>query len=339
MAELSYDFVIFGSTPFASILAGILAQSTNKRVLRVGAKPSPQRLERRLDLALPVASRPQTWDVLLGGEDEIRSLLRQIGAPDALIPKDVQIVCDTDARIAFTGHLAHVAAAAGLKVARRGSGFVLGAVPVFRAERAREKIEDWLTATGVRSIEPHEVRLQVQDEHASLVGPSGQMSGDIIVLADDQAVLELPPAYRPTLLRSEELTSSLVSRTKLPAAVQLFPDRGIALLQQDDGSVMALIGGAAQIDARLGASLPGPFPITRLATGRSHRAVTADGAPLIGALTASGFMVAAGLGDAAVFFAPALARHLAGTASVPEARWFAAHAPSAPRDFVSEAIS
>jgi hypothetical protein len=336
----TYDFAIFGSTPFAAILAGSLARQA-KRVLRVGSRASPQRLPRRFDLALPLATRPQTWDLLVEGVREIRALLLGMGAPDALLPIDVRIEPDTEASAAFVGHVSHMALAHGLKPSRNGRATQWRGVTVLRSERAEGKISDWLAAAGVRSIDPHEVRMSFGASDAtSLTGPDGEIAAGMVVVADDTAILELPADLRPASLRAEELTTTLVGKTSaFGSPVALFPDRGVSLMQRDDGSVLVLVSGNADIEARLASAFAGPFPIARLATGRTHHLVSVDGAPLIGRLNHSGLMAAAGLGNAATFFAPALARHLIGNATPAETEWFAAHDPAQPRALVTEAFS
>jgi hypothetical protein len=340
VAGTTYDFAIFGSTPFAAILAGSLARH-GKRVLRVGSRASPQRLSRRFDLALPMATRPQTWSVLSEGAREIRALLLAMGAPDALIPVDVRLETDTDASAAFASHMSHLALAHGLKPSRKGPSTRWRNVTVLRSERAEDKIADWLAAAGVRSIDPHEVRMSfATSDTTSLIGPDGDISAGTVIAADDVAILELPADLRPPILRAEELTTTLVGKIRpLNAPVALFPDRGVSLMQRDDGSVLALVSRSDDIEARLASVFSGPFPIARLATGRTHHLVSIDGAPLVGALNHSGLSAAAGLGNAAIFFAPALARHLTGGASKMEADWFAAHDPARPREPVTEAVN
>jgi len=340
VALATYDFAIFGSTPFAAILAGCLARQ-GKRVLRVGSRASPQRLLRRIDLALALATRPGTWDVLMRGATEIRSLLQAMGAPDSLVPVNVRIDHDTEAGRAFAGHMLHTARAFGLKPTRRGSSLLWRGVAMVRAERAEDKIADWLAAAGVRSIEPHEVRLSFSASDAtSLAGPDGDIAPGRVVLAEDAAILELPADLRPGALRSEELTTTLVAKVRpFGEPIVLFPERGVSLLQREDGTVLALVSGSADLEARLASAFPGPFPIARLATGRTHHLESIDGAPLIGALGHAGLFAAAGLGNAAVFFAPALARHLTGTATPAEAEWFNAHDPARGRDDITEALS
>jgi len=340
VAVATYDFAVFGSTPFAAILAGCLARQ-NKRVLRVGSRASPQRLSRRLDLALPMATRPATWDVLMRGVPEIRSLLQAMGAPDAMVPANVRIKVDTEAGRAFAGHMSHMALAFGLKPSVRDSSTEWRSIPSLRAERAEDKVADWLSAAGVRSIDPHEVRLSFGSPDATtLTGPDGDIAAGSVILAEDAAILDLPADLRPAALRSEELTTTLVAKVKgLPAPIALFPERGVSLLQREDGSVLGLVSGSGDFEARLASTLPGPFPIARLATGRTHHLESIDGAPLIGPLGHTGLFAAAGLGNAAVFFAPALARHLTGTATPAEAAWFTAHGPTHARGDVTEALS
>lgn len=340
MAITTYDFAIFGSTPFAAILAGCLARQ-GKRVLRVGSRASPQRLLRRIDLALPIATRPGTWDVLMRGVPEIRALLQAMGAPDSFVPASVRIDHDTEAGRAFAGHMVHTALAFGLKPARRRNSMLWRSVGMVRAERAEDKIADWLAAAGVRSIDPHEVRLSFGASDATLLaGPDGDIAAGLVVLAEDAAILELPADLRPSILQSEELTTTLVAKVRpFSEPIVLFPERGVSLLQRDDGSVLALVSGSADLEARLASAFPGPFPIARLATGRTHHLESIDGAPLIGALGHAGLFAVAGLGNAAVFFAPALARHLTGTATPAEAEWCSAHDPARPRDDVTEALS
>ena len=115
---------------------------------------------------------------------------------------------------------------------------------------------------------------------------------------------------------------------QLAAPVMRYPDRGVTLVQQPDRSVLALISGERDIEARLGACLPGPFPLPRRATTHFSRLATTDGAPLIGRLRPSKLLILAGLGDAAAFFAPPIARLLAGMPKEAEKTWFSAHDPA-----------
>jgi hypothetical protein len=341
MAGATFDFVIVGSTPFAALLAGSLARTHGKRVLRIGRRPSPQRLPRRLDLALPIATRPQTWDLLARGEAETRALIASMGAPDAIVPMDVMVRGDTEASSAALAHLAHVALGYGLKVRHLDGAWTLRGVPLLRSERLEDKVAEWLTAAGVASIDPDEVRFEFGGKgNAEFVLPEAKIDGAEIVLADDSAILEMPEDLRPPTLSVEPVTVTLTAKVKtLSAPVQIFADRAVTLMQRPDGGVLALTAGETDIDKRLASTFAGPFPIPRLATGRSRRVVTADATLFIGRAAPAGPMVIAGFGDAGAFFAPAAARFLAGAAGEYEAAWFAARQPAKTRPLVSELAS
>ena len=63
----------------------------------------------------------------------------------------------------------------------------------------------------------------------------------------------------------------------------------------------------------------------RAAQARFRSVESVDGAPLIGRLGKAKFLVVAGLGASAAFFAPIIARSIAGVSSADEARYIEAH--------------
>ena len=142
---------------------------------------------------------------------------------------------------------------------------------------------------------------------------------------------------RPSPLLAHAMTSTLLVSRPLPTPIRRFPDRGVTLLARPGNTVLALVSGDADVDARLASCLPGPFPTKRLATTRYRRLATRDGAPVIGKVGKQ-FMVA-GLGDASPFFAPALARLIAGVTEPDEKRWFAAHEPGKTRTAIADFVS
>ena len=336
-----FDFAIVGSTAFAGLLAGQLAHAHGKRVLRIGRRPSPQRLARRIDIALPFATRVETWDILARGAGETRTLISRIGAPDAVIPIHGCLRADTAASTAALAHLVHIAAGYGLKVRGAGGSWSFEAVPLLQPERIEDKVAAWLSAAGVRSTDPDSLKAEF-DGASSMSFRVGEdtFEAEQVVLADDGAILDLPEDQRPSTLTVEPMTATLLGKMKsLEAQVLSFVDRGVRLQQRSGGSVLALVAGEIALEARLASTLPGPFPAPRLATGRSRRVVTADGAPTFARLGESNVRIVAGLGDAAAFFAVALARYLAGAADEHERAWFAAHESIAERARVAEFVA
>jgi hypothetical protein len=336
-----FDVAIVGSTALAGLLAGQMAHAHGKRVLRIGRRASPQRLPRRIDIALPLATRVETWDILARGAVETRALISRIGAPDAVIPVNASLRADTAAGAAALAHLVHIAAGYGLKVRGADRNWTFEAVPLLQPERIEDKVAAWLSAAGARSTDPDSLKTEF-DGTTAMTFRAGEetFEAELVVLADDGAILDLPEDQRPVALTVEPMTATLLGKMKsLSAQVLSFVDRGVRLQQRSDGSVLALVDGEAELEGRLASTVPGPFPVPRLATGRSRRVVTADGAPSFARIGESNVRVVAGLGDAAAFFAPALARHLAGAADERERTWFTAHESIAERERVAEFVA
>ena len=318
MAE--FDIAIAGTSLLAGLLAGVLARDHGKTVVRVGRPLSPQRLPRSLDLALPLATRPETWRVLRRAEAETRTLLGSMGIPQGFGSAGMEIVSDLPAGAAALDHMAHMALGYGHQVRRIDGGWAFRQVARLDRETIEGRLGEWLKAAGVTSTE------------------DAAVGAGLLVLADNDAILDrVPERNRPAPLVLQAMTSTLlVSARALPAPIRRFADRGVTLVARPGNTVLAVVAGGREVEARLASTLAGPFPVKRLATTHYHRFTTADGAPVIG--KAGKQFLLAGLGDAAPFFAPALARLLAGTASADEKRWFAAHDPARPRTTLAEYV-
>ena len=329
MPETAFDIAILGSSPLSGLLAGVLVRDHHKRVIRIGRRASPQRLPRTLDLALPLATRPQSWRLTREAEAETSALLAAIGAPAAITANDVVVIADTAASSAAMGHAAHMALGFGLVVRPRDGGWTFRGVAVLQPAALDDKLFAWLTNLGVTSVDNADAELRyLKSGVAELWLPDGRVDAPQIVLADDAALLDhLPEAQRPATLLPRSMTATLTASRRLAAPVMLFPDRGVTLVQRDATTVLALVSGDRDVEARLATALPGPFPVQRLATSRFRRIVSTDGAPLIGRLKPSKLFVVAGLQSAA-FFAPALARLLAGETRADDKRWFLSHDPA-----------
>jgi hypothetical protein len=316
-----YDFAIFGASPLAALLCGLLAHRHDKLVLRV-ADPAPrQRLPRSIDIALPLATRPAGWHLLRAAVTETATLLATIGGQDRFDRTDVRLVADLPETTDALAHLTHIAAAYGLP----GQGGLFRGVP-----RLSGEID--LASSAVQTVEAGRVMLTPGRDGTGLALDGDNLPVAQIVLADDASILDLlPPDERPQPLLVQPAMATLTAPARrLPTPVMRYLDRGVTLVQNKDRSVLALVEGQADADARLASCLAGPFPLQRRATTHYHRLATIDGAPLIGRLARSGLLVIAGIGSSASFLAPPLARLLAGVATDEEQAWFAAHDPSGP---------
>lgn len=315
-----FDVAVVGSSLFSGLVAGILARDHGRNVVRIGRKPSAQRLPRRVDLALALSARPATWTMMRRAEAETATLLGSIGVAESLEATEMGVVADLPDSQRGLDHIAHIAASSGHQVRRLTDGWAFRRVPTIDREAVDARLTDWLKAAGVK------------------LWDDGTADAALTVLADDDAILSrLPAGDRPSPLVSQAMTSTLVAAPRsLPVPVQRYIDRGVTLVSRPGNVVLALIAGEADVEARLASALPGPFPMRRLATTRYRRFTTADGAPVIGMLPSSPVFVAAGLGDAGAFLATAIARLVIGTPSEDERVWFAPHAPSLPREAVAD---
>ncbi|MEO6014359.1 MAG: hypothetical protein ABIQ30_12360 [Devosia sp.] len=312
------EFAIFGSNLLSSLLAGLLTRDHGKRVARIGRRRSTQRLPRGLDLALPLSARAETWKILRNGERETATLLAAIGAEGSLSMGEVALFADTAASTMALDHVSHLAVGFDHQMARLKDGWAMRRVAQISAEMADDAITKWLRDLGV------------------VLADEGPVEAELMVIADDAALLEqIAPEARPPMLRTEAMMSTLIVSTRgLARPVERYLDRGVTLMRRPGSTILALVAGEHDVDARLASTLGGPFPMKRLATTHYRRVVTTDGAPLLGGV--SGTFAIAGLGTGAPFFAPVLARHLAGKASAEEASWVNAHGPETPRDIVSD---
>src|SRR5687768_15509420 len=115
MPETSTDIAVFGASPFALLLAGLLRAAHGKRVCLVGDSWSAYRLPRGFDVAVMPATRPATWVLLERGMAETIKLLRSIGR--GLYERiDPLFVADTEAGADTLGHLRWVAEGLGFAV-------------------------------------------------------------------------------------------------------------------------------------------------------------------------------------------------------------------------------
>lgn len=339
MADVSVDFAVFGATPMAGLVAGLLAAEHGRRVCLVGEPWSPYRLVRRVDLAAVAATRPDTWALLVLLTAETTRLLNAIGK--GLVERvDPLLVAETGPAIDAVSHLRHVVAAYGYAVERIGDRALTENGTVLRlrdvamlAESTRPAIEAWLDRLGVRRMDPAAIRASLRrDGGARLTAADATFDAGRIVLADDAAVLRhaAPDADDP-VLRARCTTAVLTEPARaLKAPLINFLDRQTVLVQRHKGAgILALADGRPDHALpRIGASLAELGPLKRAAQASFGTLVTADGAPLVGNAKGSRAIVIAGFGDAGAFFAPALARQLAGAGSPAEQAWFAARGPA-----------
>lgn len=336
MAEAPYDFAVFGSTPLAALLAGLLATAHGKRVCLVGDASSAFRLPRSADLSVMPATRPQTWALLKETTPEVTRLLGRLKGRSGMQRVDPIFVAETAAGADALAHMRHMALGHGYAVERLADGGAIGGV-AYRLRDAvllhRAQLDPalaaWLDKAGVGQLSRLETAASVhRDGTARLEVHGATIEAAHSILADDAAILEhVAAAERDRTLLIQPATAVLTEPTRpLPAAAMLYIDRQVTLMRGRSGGIVAMAAGAPEeAIARIGGCLAGRGPLRR-AGQRIFRTVgTVDGAPLIGTARGGRATVLAGLGIGGAFFAPALARLVAGAASARETDYFGAH--------------
>lgn len=339
MADEAFDFAIFGSTPMAGLIAGLLGSEHGKRVCLIGDPWSPFPLPRRYDVTVAPATRPETWALLAATSVDTLKLLAALGK--GLSERvDPLYIADTPASTAALGHVRHVAAAYGYAVERVADRALAETGATCRVRDAvmlvGGKIEPaigaWLDRLAIRRLPAATTGVTLRrDGSVRLSMGAGVVEAGQAVLADDAAILRhLDPDERDRVLRLRKATAILTGPARaLPAPLISFLDRDVVLQQRGKGAILAIVGGAtSDASDRIGACLGPLAPLKRTAQSSFNTLATSDGAPLVGSAKGLRAMVLAGFGATGAFFAPALARHLAGVATEGEKAYFAAREPS-----------
>jgi len=331
-----FDIAVIGSTPFALFLAGLLAREHRRRVALVGDVPSPFRIDRGIDVSVGPITRPETWGLLQDAVPEAVRMLAQIGrgvvgrAPLAVFADDPAT------RIALQ-HVRHVALGFGHSVLLhegvpgRPESLVFRDIRVVRRAAFASAIGPWLDSAGLRRLTPgaHDVVLR-RNGSVAISGPRGRAIAALGILADDDALMRhLDADERDPLLSVVDALAVLTTPVRrLPEALALYPDRGLALRQHATRAVSAVMWGASgSATRRLGLSLPAGHQARRAGEAVFRMVRTLDGAPLVGRVPGMRVQMIAGLGETGLFQAPAIARLLCGTATEAERAYYVAREP------------
>jgi len=340
MADGECEFAIFGSTPLAQLLAGLLAAEHRRPVCLVGTPWSPFHLPRRFDLSVLPATRPESWAMLAEGTAETLKLLGGIGR--GLFERlDPLFIGELPPSIDMLAHMRHVAGGLGLAVERVTDTRIVGAGAGCRIRdaatlvpgRTEPALEAWLAQQGVRHLPIEETVATLRRDGSVRLERAGEVvEARQAVLADDAAIRRHVPADILAKVLRVQAASSVVTEPARPLAAPFvhYLDRGVMLGQRGRGPITAIATGEQEVLPRIGSCLAPQAPLLRAGQTRFERLDTLDGAPLVGVPTGSRVTVIAGLGISAAFLAPALARLLAGAASEAEQAYFGARGTRGP---------
>lgn len=328
------DFAVFGGSPLAQLLAGLLASVHGKKVLLIGENQSGYRLVRSLDLSVAPVTRPETWAMLAATVPETVRLVGRIGGRGALNRIDPIFFADHPMHVNALAHMRHMASGFGIAAepvapSYLGEGrpgtILRDAVRIVRPA-LEPGLERWLEKHGVKRASAQKVTI-ASDGRTEIIADGAAYQARQAVLADDEAIMaHLPLRQWPTLLQRQMQASILTTPTQpIAANIMLDCPSGLALMQQSEGGIAAFgPGDLAQCTGRLQALLGQNRRVEQAGQTSFQTLISRDGAPVLGRVGGVGADVVAGLGLTGAFFAPPLARWLAGQATPEEAAWFGA---------------
>lgn len=341
MSATEFDFAVFGSSPLPQLLASLLASQHGRRVVLIGESQAGYRLPRGIDLSVAPLTRPESWALLTGLLPETTRLLTRIGGRMAWGRVDPIFFARGQFHGEALSHVHHMAQGFGLAAdpvpssllgADRRGVVMRDAIRINRAV-LETGIDRWLERSGIRRIVPQRVEIAT-DGSATMVSGGASFSARQAVLAEDDPIMAwLPLRQWPSLFHRRQCASVLTTPTQaLAANVMLELNSGSVLTQQAEGGIAAFGPGELSVFSDHLQTLLGQDRQVEQAGQTGFQTLeTADGAPAVGRVAGVGADVVAGFGAAGAFFAPALARWLAGEASASEAAWFDARLVNRPR--------
>jgi hypothetical protein len=331
---MAFDFAIFGSSPLALLLGGLLATTHGKAVCLIGEPWSPWPLQRRFDTAFIAATRPASWSLLRAGSHETTKIINGIGK-GLTEHLDPLLIAETPASLEALAHMRAAATGVGYameRVADRSltepaAAWRLRDVPALVHGKAEPAISQWFDRSGARRWRPQDGDIAIRRDGTVRIKSFGrEFDATQAIVVDDAALLVWLPETARDRLRLVPARTVLTEPAKAIAAPLVrYLDRRVTLSQRGRSGIAAIATGANSTGARIGAALSPQAPLRRAGDVAHIHVETGDGAPLIAFATGTKTRIVAGFGDAAVFFAPALARFFACTPTEAEAAFFAAH--------------
>jgi hypothetical protein len=334
MSTAPYDFAIVGTTPQARLIAGLLATTHGKRVALQGESQSSYRLARGVDLSVGAITRPQTWSLLALLLPETLKLIGKAGGRRGWSRIDPILFADGRRHKEALSHVRQMASAFGIAAERLPQrdlgqdrdGIVLRDAVLLHRPQLERALDKWLENSGVIRIDDSADLELAADGSSAATGPAPMQFAQTVLVGDAALTRYLPEGAWPETLVAEQNTTILTEPTPaISAPVMHQLDRRLTMLQPAERGISAIgPGGTDAFTSGLRDLLGSQRPFRQAGQSSYWRAVSRDGAPLVGRLGGVGADVVAGFGMPGAFFAPALARWLCGAATPVERDWLEA---------------
>jgi len=337
-----FDIAIIGASPLATLLAGILAERHRKRVVQVADFDAGFRLPRGIDVSVGPITRPETWETLIESRAETLRILSAFPDRPVLTGAPLAVLAQSPQSGIALAHLHQMLTAYGHIAERRADQTMRGAellsiedTSIVRRERIGPLLAKWAGDLGV-SIQPGTVsRISKTDTGTLVELDESKLTVGLVVLVGPDGIVGLDPLPAGLMIGTSAVV--LGEAGSHAAALRISLDTGAIVHVDAQGAPLA-IGHGTEEEARAAIAnlLRLETPLSLAARRRITSVWSADAAPFIGRVDASGAFVVAGLGVTAAFWAPALARHLAGVGTQAEDAFFAARAPGRDRAVVRD---
>lgn len=331
MTAHSDPIAVVGTSPFAWLLAGLLALDHKRAVRLLGEPPDPYRLWATPALSVAPLTRPQSWALLAS---ETRRAVRRISRIGSGIVQraDVHMTAGSPESKVALSHIRHMMEGFGHTITPEGTASPPGAMRIGDAwsidiARFTRTVPGWLASSAV--------------DIASFTGKADLPDTSKIVLADDWAVLSV------LATREIERIARIVPHLGIETApvvpgsrrIVLDLESGASLAQSANGSIRGVApdGDGAGL-TRIAACLPPHARPRLMARTRFSRLLPRDGAPVIGPLGRTNHFAVMGLGGLDLLLAPVVARLVVDGASPAETAWAQAHGAGRRRNGVAEFV-
>lgn len=329
MTAQAKTIAVVGSTPFAWLLAGLLAADHSRAIVLISSPHDRHRLALPPSLSVAPITRPETWARLTEIAAPAARRLSRI-VPGSARRTDVIFGARSPAARMALSHIRHLMAGFGHAVEPASADQDSAALRVrdawaFDGDAFQAAAAPWLAATNVAVVNSGSGLKVRRDGTASF----GTTNFDLVVLADDQSIADRLPS--DDLAGFANMTGHVGIHTSpvssMVTAVNIDLDTGATAFRGKTGNLIATAydDDGKGID-RIRAGMPHDIAPRLAAKTRFRTLHTHDGAPVVGVPRRSGMFIIAGLGALDLVFAPMLARLIAGDASGVEAEWAAAHA-------------
>ena len=331
MSATQVDFAVFGSSPLAGLVAGLLANQHERRVVTVGPALARYRLPRAIDLSVAPITRPETWSLLSTTVPEASKLIAKIGGRGALRRVDPIFFADDPIGKEALGHFSHMVSAYGVLVeavppSKIGAGrkaLRIGDALTINRPAFEPAIEAWLTGIGVQRLSETAIAF---GEGGSVEIGAGEslVAARHAVLVDDAAILGHLPGWQwpSQMLRRPQATILTASNQHLAGPIMLQLDSGTVLVQHEEGGMAAMgLGTLGAFSIAIAELTAESGQLQQVGQVGFEALASSDGAPLLGAAVPEGVQLLTALGPTGIFLAPVLARWLADEASAEESAW------------------